>query len=453
MFIPDYIELVLNRLYEHGFEAYTVGGCVRDNIMGKIPHDYDVTTSALPEEVRRVFSDMRVIDTGIMHGTVTVLVDNKPVEITTFRLDGEYIDGRHPESVEFTRNLADDLSRRDFTMNGIAYSPKTGIVDHFGGCNDIKKGIIRCIGDPDQRFNEDALRIMRALRFSSALGFDMDEKTAASIHRNAKLLKKVSVERIYSELKQLLIGNNVTDVLLNFSDVLCVIIPEIKPCIGYEQGSKYHCYTLYKHIAYTVGNAEQITELRLAMLLHDIGKPLTQSVDDYGESHYYQHAKLSADMANDVLLRLKSDNATREKVYNIIKYHDCKLSKSRKFIRRFISKHDIDLFTLIAKAHIADDMGKKDFCKERIPEFSEIIALAEEISQESGLSISALAVNGGDLSSLVKPSPAMGQLLQHLLDCVIDETVPNEYNALMAEAKSYLDKSANSLDEQSKKAE
>ena len=438
MNIPSYISAVLDRLAERGFEAYTVGGCVRDSIMGKQPHDYDVTTSALPEEVRSVFSDLRVIDTGIKHGTVTVLSEGEPVEITTFRVDGEYLDGRHPESVEFTRSLSEDLSRRDFTMNGIAYSPQSGFVDLFGGTEDIKNGIIRCIGDPEQRFNEDALRIMRALRFSSVLGFDIEDGTARSIHKNAELLKMVSAERIFSELKQLLNGANVAKVLLDFSDVLCVIIPELSPCVGYEQCSKFHRYTVYEHSARAVAAAEPITELRLAMLLHDIGKPSCRSTDENGEGHYYQHAQKSAEMSQEIFARLKSDNATRALVCEIIKHHDAPLSSSRRSIRRQLSKHGHDLFVLIVKAHIADDMAKMEFCRERIPQWQEITSLAEELSQDSGLTIASLAVNGADLAALVKPSPVTGQILRHLLDCVIDETLPNEHGALMREAEEYL---------------
>ncbi len=446
MNIPEYINFVLDRLEASGYDAYVVGGCVRDSIMGNMPHDYDITTSALPEEVQVVFADMRVIDTGLKHGTVTVLSCGEPVEITTFRIDGEYNDGRHPESVTFSRELCDDISRRDFTMNGIAYSARSGYCDYFNGTEDIKSKLIRCIGDPDKRFNEDALRILRALRFSSVLDFNIEDKTKAAIHRNAHLLEHVSSERIFSELKQLLCGKNVTNVLLEFPDILCTIIPELKSCVGYEQGSKYHCYDVYEHTAVAVGAAEPVTELRLAMLLHDIGKPYTRTVGDDGESHYYMHSIKSAEMSNDIFRRLKSDNSTRDIVFKIIKHHDIPLTSSRRSIRRQLAKHGTELFKLIVKAHIADDMGKQPFCRERIPEFNNIVTLAEELAAEGELSLNTLAVNGSDLTSLTKPSPAIGRALNHLLAKVVDEEIPNEHEALMAEAERYLKKISRKTD-------
>ncbi len=438
MFIPDNIRLILDMLNDAGFDAYVVGGCVRDALMGKQPHDFDITTSALPDEVKKVFSGFRVIETGLRHGTVTVLSSGDAVEITTFRVDGEYNDGRHPDSVEYSRCLEDDLMRRDFTVNAIAYNPVCGFVDVYGGENDINEQMLRCVGEPDKRFGEDALRIMRALRFSSVLGFDIHPETASSIHRNRHLLKKVSAERIFIELKQLLMGSNAVKVLLEFSDVICSIIPEFEACVGYEQHSKYHCYTLYEHIVRTVAAAEPVVELKLAMLFHDIGKPYTRSVGNDGEWHYYGHAKKSADMAEQILRRFKSDNKTCSMVYEIIKYHDMQLEDSRRFLRRRLSKHGSELFELIVKAHIADDMGKCDFCSERIPEYYRLLNVMQRISQEGGLSASDLAVKGSDISELIPPSPLMGEVLRHLFMCVVDETVPNERGALMGEAERYI---------------
>ena len=440
MNIPKCIEKVLARLEQAGYEAFIVGGCVRDSLMGLTPHDYDVTTSALPEETLHVFSDMQVIPTGLKHGTVTVLCEGEPVEITTYRVDGEYTDGRHPDKVSFTRSLREDLSRRDFTINGIAYSPVRGLVDEFGGAEDIRRGIIRCIGEPDERFGEDALRIMRALRFSSVLGFEIDEATADSINKNRGALEQVSVERIFSELHKLLCGQQAARVLREYQQVICQIIPELKPCYMYEQHSRFHTLTLYEHIVTAVENIPPEAELRLAMLFHDIGKPLTQSEDEKGAWHYYGHAEKSAELAEQIMKRLKTSTALRERVCDIVRYHGLEANNKDKFIRRQLAKHGIELFRGIMLAHIADDSAKAEFAKERIPLWREIIRRAEEISeQQPCLSISQLAINGADLKALIPPSPKLGEALQYLLDGVIDGRFPNERDTLFVQARKYLE--------------
>lgn len=439
MNIPDNIARILSRLEAAGYEAYIVGGCVRDSLMEKAPHDFDITTSALPEETISVFEDMQVIPTGIKHGTVTVLADGEPVEITTYRVDGDYADGRHPDSVSFTRSLEEDLSRRDFTMNGIAYSPSKGIVDIFGGENDIKRGIVRCIGDPDKRFGEDALRILRALRFSAVLGFDIHPDTAASIESNKASLSLVSAERIFSELQKLICGKNAADVLLKYHSVICQIIPELLPCYNYEQHSRFHSLTLYEHLVKAMVSTPPDEGLRLAMLLHDIGKPLTQSEDDNGEWHFYGHAEKSAQLAEQVLDRLKSSNALKVRVIEIIRYHDMVAENRAKFIRRRLSKHGPEMFRDIMLAHIADDSAKAEFTKDRIPLWKEIIRSAEEIyAQRPCLSTNQLAINGRDLSHLITPSPKMGEVMKYLLGEVLDGNIPNEREALLKQAESYL---------------
>jgi tRNA nucleotidyltransferase (CCA-adding enzyme) len=433
--LPIYIQKILSALENSGFEAYVVGGCVRDSLMGIEPHDCDITTSALPEQTERVFGGCKVIETGIKHGTVTVLCEGNPVEITTFRTDGQYLDGRHPESVSFTRSLSEDLSRRDFTVNGIAFSPKSGYCDLFGGREDIRRGIIRCIGDPDKRFNEDALRIMRALRFAAVLGFEIEERTSEAVRENRHLLEKVSAERIFEELKKLLCGKNAERVLTEFPEVFAEIIPELAPEIGYEQGSKYHDSTLWVHSARAVGAAESSEALRLAMLLHDIGKPACKSADENGECHYYGHAAVSAEMSDGILRRLKCSNALRERVCGIIRYHDMPIELSDKFIRRQLSRRG-DLFGDILLAHIADDSAKKPECAERIPMYRQAIEAAARISAEKPcLTAKSLAVDGNDLRAIVEPSPKMGAILKQLLDEVIDGSLPNEKPALIERAR------------------
>lgn len=437
--IPDYVQAILGRLEAAHHEAYIVGGCVRDSIMGMTPHDYDVTTSALPNETEQIFSNHRVIETGLKHGTVTVLSDGNPIEITTFRVDGQYKDGRHPQDVTFTTNIRDDLSRRDFTMNGIAYSPVHGKIDPFGGEEDISRGLIRCIGDPDRRFGEDALRILRGLRFASVLGFEIEEETARSIRKNYPLLKNVSAERIFCELKRLLCGENVLNILLEFPVIFSALIPQLAPTVGYDQGSRYHDSDLYTHTARAVAAAPCDHAMRLAMLLHDIGKPSCRSTDENGECHYYGHAEKSAQIADEVLRGLKCDNATRERVCEIVRYHDIPIELSEKYMRRQLAKHGerlVDIF----RAHIADDSAKQPFCLERIPKWQQAITLAEKIAAETPcVSLKQLAVRGSDLREIVPPSPEMGAVLEKLLSEVIDGRLPNERAELMKRAREIVD--------------
>lgn len=447
MELPFQIIEVLERLENAGFAAFVVGGCVRDFLMGMTPHDFDITTSALPKETEGVFADCRVIETGIKHGTVTVLYKGMSTEITTFRTDGNYSDGRHPDSVSFSRNIEDDLSRRDFTMNGIAYSPKRGFVDPFGGQADIKSGIIRSIGDPDKRFSEDELRVLRALRFSAVLGFSIEEKTCQAVHQRKNKLRKVSSERIFAELSRLLCGKDVKRVLLDFSEIFSEIIPPLGAEIGYEQGSKYHNSTLYEHTARVVEAAPDTVEMRFAMLFHDLGKPSCRSVGEDGECHYYGHGEVSAKMADEIMRALKCGNSLREQVVEIVKYHDIPVETSRKYIRRQLAKHGLEMFTAIMNAHIADDSAKYDFCRERIPKVREAIVAAEQISAESScLSMKSLVISGNDLREIVPPSPLMGKILEKLLEETVDEKIPNEKSALLkraAELKEILSRQDN----------
>lgn len=439
MELPFQICEILARLETAGYSAFVVGGCVRDYLMGLIPHDFDITTSASPRETERVFADCRVIETGIKHGTVTVLYKGFSTEITTFRVDGEYSDGRHPDSVSFSSDIKDDLARRDFTMNGIAFSPKHGFVDPFEGERDIRAGVIRAIGDPDKRFSEDALRVVRALRFSATLGFAIEEQTAAAMAAHKNDLKKVSAERIFAELKRLVCGKDVKRVLLEFPEIFSVFLPPLAETIGYEQGSKYHDSTLCEHIARAVEAAPPRVEMRLAMLFHDIGKPRCKTVKD-GECHYYGHAQISAEMAEELLRALKCDNALRERVVHIVKYHDIPVDTGRRYIRRQLAKHGAELFADIMTAHIADDTAKAPHCLERIPKIREAMATAEQITREAPpLTIKKLAISGRDLKGIVEPSPLMGEILAKLLEEVVDETLPNEREALLERAKALLE--------------
>jgi len=436
MELPFQIAEILERLEAAGFSAFVVGGCVRDSLMGSTPHDYDVTTSALPKEVERVFGNSRVIETGIKHGTVTLLYKGQSIEITTFRIDGKYDDGRHPDYVTFSRNIEDDLSRRDFTMNGIAFNPKIGLVDPFGGEADIRARVIRCVGSPDLRFSEDALRILRAVRFSSTLGFEVESETARAMVSRRSDLHKISAERVFSELKRAVCGRDIERVMMSFPRIFSEILPPLFEQLGYEQGSKYHDSVLYEHTARAVAAAPDGPALRLAMLFHDMGKPLCRSVGEDGECHYYGHAERSAEIADGLLRMLKCDNVLRKRVCNIVKYHDIPVDTSRRYIRRQLSKHGLEGFRDIMNAHIADDHAKAEFVCGRIDKARQAIEIAEEITEaQPCLTLKDLAISGSDLKGIVPPSPLMGKVLTALLNEVIEEKTANEKNALLERAR------------------
>ncbi|MDE7399700.1 MAG: tRNA nucleotidyltransferase [Oscillospiraceae bacterium] len=435
MELPFQICEILERLESAGYSAYVVGGCVRDWEMGITPHDFDITTAALPREVERVFADCRVIETGIEHGTVTVLYKGIGVEITTFRVDGEYADSRHPSSVSFSARIEDDLARRDFTMNAIAFSPRRGTVDPFGGREDIGRGVIRCVGEPRQRFSEDALRILRALRFASVCGFAVDGTTSEAARNLRVNLHRVSAERIFSELKRLLCGESVKQVMLSFPEIFAEIIPPIGLQIRYDQNSRFHDSTLYEHTARAVESAPPNPVMRLAMLFHDTGKPFCRSTDEDGESHYYGHAERSAQIAEEQLRILKCDNETRLRVVEIVRFHDLPLQDGERFINRQLAKHGAVLSDIIS-AHIADDSAKIPEARERIPRWQEILALTEEIAaQHPCLTTRDLAIGGRDLMELMPPSPRMGEILRSLLAEVIDGILPNEREPLLIRAR------------------
>lgn len=451
MVLPENISRALDMLESAGHEAWVVGGCVRDSLMGIIPHDYDITTSALPAETEQVFAGYRLIETGLKHGTVTVLADGSSIEITTYRVDGEYRDSRRPERVTFTRNIRDDVSRRDFTMNGIAYNPKQGYFDEFGGAEDIKAGVIRCIGKPEKRFREDALRIMRGLRFSASLGFEIEENTARAMHDTRELLNKISAERVFSELCGLLTGRNshrnIFRVLTEFRDIAAVIIPEFRECTGFVQHSRFHCFDVYEHCVMSAQKAAEISAdsecrlpLTLAMLLHDIGKPQRFTLGEDGEGHFYGHAAVSADIAEDILRRLKCSNALRERVCAIVRYHDVPLSDTDKSVRRLLRKYGLETVRYICLAHICDDSAKTPECAGRCGEWCAVLSRAEALAPSCCLTLKDLAVDGKALSGLMEPSPEMGKALKFLLDEVINGNFPNEREFLLKEAAKYIAK-------------
>lgn len=438
MFLPDEVKKAISMLEASGFEAYAVGGCVRDCILGKIPTDYDVATSAKPFEMKEVFKNEHVIETGIKHGTLTVLINEYPIEITSFRVDSEYLDNRHPSKVEFTESLEKDLARRDFTANALAYSEKTGIIDIFGGISDLEHGIIRCVGEADKRFGEDALRIMRALRFASCLGFEIDEETALSIHRNRELLKNVSAERLSSEFSKLLCGKNAPKILSEFCDVIFVLIPELSVLKGFEQHHFRHDKDAFSHSLAVLESTPQKLVLRLAALFHDIAKPLCFTLDDSGTGHFFGHAQLGAKIAGDILSRLRYDNETKNYVTELIRRHEDRFEPNAKAIKRILGKIGFDAYCDLLLLMQADDSGKKPEYRNSDEFFEEFRSIAEEIvAKNECFSLKNLALGGGDLISAgIKPGPEMGKILDILLEKVIEGEIPNEKKALLEFAKT-----------------
>ncbi len=432
MYLPDYIKKILDKLSAKGYEAYVVGGCVRDYLLGQCPKDYDVTTSALPEQIIECFSDYRLLTNGLKHGTVTVITDNIPVEITTYRIDGDYKDHRHPEKVEFTASLREDLSRRDFTINAMAYSEKKGVVDYFGGKEDLEKKIIRAVGNPYQRFDEDALRILRALRFASRFGFEINRATADAAHRLRYLLQRISVERIQTELFGILLGE-CYDVLYNFPDIICEIIPELRSSIGFIQYSKYHNRTVYRHTIAATAGSEPDLIYRLTMLLHDVGKPESFYMDDDGVGHFKGHAIVSRRIAEKVLKRLKFSNKITEEVLFLIENHSIKMNDTEKYIKKALVRYGAERFLKLINIHIFDNLGKAEMCLWENGFFRSIAQHTKEyLEKQPALSLKDLRVNGNDVTALGFAGEEIGKALHFLMDAVIDEHCDNEKEKLIA---------------------
>lgn len=435
---PYYANLALNLLKSAGFEAYVVGGCVRDSLLGEIPNDWDITTSALPEDTLKVFKDYRVIETGIKHGTVAVLIDDNLLEITTYRVDGEYKDNRHPENVTFTRNLALDLARRDFTINALACDADGRLIDEFGGVADLEAKRICCVGEPDERFAEDALRIMRALRFSATLDFDIEARTAKSIRRNKDLLKNIAAERITEELLKLLCGKGprVTDILIEYRDVFAVIIPELEPCFDFDHQNIHHVYDIYNHIAYSVGASKPLPDVRLALLLHDIGKPHVFTVDENGTGHTYKHAEVSYELSKTVLSRLRLPTDFYETVLTLVRYHDYPVQPEKRYIKRRLNKFGPEILEKLMLVKVGDNAAHNMETGDFYPEIVEVQKLMAEVLAEGDcFSLKGLDITGNDIISLGYTGPKVGEILNELLMEVIEETIPNEHSKLIERAK------------------
>lgn len=438
MDMPKNVDIAINLLQSAGFEAYAVGGCVRDSLLGKTPNDWDITTSAKPEDMKSVFADFHCIDTGIKHGTVTVVIDGEPLEITTFRLDGEYEDNRHPKSVTFTSNLGADLGRRDFTVNAMAYSKMTGMVDLFGGQNDLKNKIIRCVGDPDRRFNEDALRILRALRFASALDFEIEEKTAQSLLKNRALLGNISEERIAKELLKLVCGKGAKRILTDFAPVLFEILPELQPMYKNSHDNPHHCYDIYEHTLIAVESIDPEPTLRFAMLLHDCGKPAVKKFDENGVAHFYGHQRISAEISAQILARLKVSNKFRDEILFLVSNHDrWELYENTEKMPRYLSKFGLDGVLNLLKVMRADVLAQSPEYRYRLDQIADAEEIAKNLAaQKPCLSLSELQINGRTLMDIGIPQGRkLGAVLAQLLDEVIDGVTKNTQEALTTRAR------------------
>lgn len=438
--IPLNIKRALSQLHQAGFEAYVVGGCVRDTFLGKTPHDWDIATSATPHEIRGVFGGYRQIDTGLKHGTVMVVMDGGLVEITTFRVDGEYSDGRRPDNVAFTSSITEDLARRDFTINACAITD-TLLIDPFGGREDAKNQLIRCVGDPVKRFTEDALRILRGIRFAAVLDFKVEERTKTAMLACRHLLKNVSQERITAEFCKTLQGMNVKNTLLEFKDILLFILPEVKDMMGFDQHNRYHVYDVYEHSLNAVESIESDLILRTAMFFHDIAKPACFTLDENAAGHFYGHPEMSADMAGKILQRMKFSTAHSHAVIELIKYHDHPLELNSKSVKKLLNKLGEVQFRRLLKVKRADILAQNPvFAKERLKKLDILEGILDEIlATNACLSLRDLAVNGDDLILLGIPEgKQIGDVLNRLLEMVLNEEAENSKDALLEEASAMI---------------
>lgn len=438
MQLSSEVKFVLNRLNEAGYEAYLVGGSVRDFLLNKHNKDIDITTNAIPEEVKRIFVDFPVIDTGIKHGTVTILYNNLPIEITTYRIDGEYQDSRHPKEVKFTSSLKEDLSRRDFTINAMAYNNE--LIDYYGGRDDLKNKMLRAVGNPNKRFEEDALRILRGLRFASNLGFSIEEKTILAMRENKLLLKNISSERIQNELNAILLGDYVKDVMLDYYDIFEVILPEITPCVCFDQHNSHHIYDVYAHIIVAVSSAVKDKVVRLALLFHDLGKPESFSLDENKNGHFYRHAEKSEIIARNILNRLKYDNESKRQILTLIRYHDAILQDDVKQVKRWLNRLGEDMFRKLIEVQIGDNFAQHPKHRDRQVTLNNIKKLIDQIIAENNcFSLRQLAVNGYDMIELGYEKFQIKSALQYLLNAVINNEVENERDKLI-KYLNYFDK-------------
>lgn len=445
--IPSGANEIIHKLQDRGYETYLVGGAVRDSVLKRPIHDYDITTSATPNEMLEIFKDKRIIETGLQHGTITIVIDGEPYEVTTYRIDGNYSDNRRPDKVTFTKSLEEDLKRRDFTINAMAYNDEIGLVDPFNGIADIKQRRIKCVGNPEDRFSEDALRIMRAVRFSSQLGFKLEPKTDYAVHKMCENLKNVSIERINDEFCKIAVSNNFCSQMVLYKDVFSLFIPEIKDMFDFPQNNPYHAYDVWRHTirAVEVYQCDCESDLNpcdlitsLTVFFHDIGKPHCYQDGEDGVRHFKGHGRVSADMTDEIMKRLRFDNDTREKVVQLVYYHDATFEVGEKYVKRWLNKIGEEQFRRLLSVRRADIKAQARIEQEsRLQKIDNIEYILEEVLQKDEcFSLKDLAVNGKDLIEIgYKPGKKMGETLNRLLQIVIDGISPNKKEELLIRAE------------------
>lgn len=441
--LPEDVELILDKLDFHGFKAYVVGGCIRDSLLGISPKDWDICTNAKPGQILKAFAGFKTIETGIKHGTVTVVINDANYEITTFRVDGDYSDNRHPDTVEFVDNIVDDLSRRDFTINAMAYNHKEGLIDPFEGKICLKEKIIMCVGNADTRFQEDALRMLRAIRFASQLGFSIWHETKDAISNNAELINNISKERISSELIKILSSSFPAFYLNQLRELFLMkyIIPDLDACFPVKQNNPWHIYNVGTHILTTLIEPPKDVNIRLALMLHDIGKPWVKTTDENGIDHFYEHEIKSAELAEEWLREYKFDNDTINEVVTLIRWHDYFIDPSKKGIKKLMGIIGKDLSLKLLDIRFQDVSAQNEkYHAEKEQKIDSIRKIIEEIVlNNEAFSVKDLVVNGDDLIALgYKQGRELGEMLHELLDHVIEVPEHNEREILLEMARSKL---------------
>lgn len=440
--VPAPVQFIIQELEKYGHEAYMVGGCVRDSILGRVPHDYDICTSATPKEIIATFPNQEIIPTGLQHGTVTVLVNREPYEVTTYRIDGKYSDNRRPDSVEFTNSLAEDLRRRDFTINAMAYNSTCGLIDPFGGVKDIENSAIRCVGLAHDRFNEDALRILRAIRFAAQLNFGIVEETDEEIHKNIKLLENISIERVTSEFSKIVSSDSFAIKLMLYNDVFSLFIPEMRDMVGFKQYNPYHSYDVFEHTVHALENCDsEDLIVRLAVFFHDFGKPHSYQDGEDSIRHFKGHGRVSADLTDSIMRRMRFDNETRNCVVELVYYHDASFAKGKKYVKRWLNKIGEIQFRRLLAVRKADIMGQNNkYEQDRLSDLLLIESLIDDvISDQDCFTVKDLSVGGKDLISIgYRPGCQIGETLKQLLELVINEEVENKKDELLELAKRWL---------------
>ncbi|WP_281693241.1 CCA tRNA nucleotidyltransferase [Agathobaculum desmolans] len=432
MRLPEHAARAVAALEAAGYQTWAVGGCVRDSLRGAAPHDWDLCTAARPDQMQAVFAGGRVLETGLRHGTLTLLTEGGPIEITTFRTDGGYSDGRHPDGVRFVGSVEDDLARRDFTIGAMAWHPQRGLCDPYGGLDDLQEGILRAVGDPDARFAEDALRILRGIRFVSRLGFAVERETAAAMRRQAARLNGIAAERVRGELTGLLCGRFVHRALRMFADLIGVVLPELTPMFGCAQRNPHHLYDVWEHSIRAAAQVPADPVLRWAALLHDCGKPACKTVDEQGIGHFYGHPAVSRTIAEQIARRLRFSGADQDRLLLLVEQHDRPLGENDKLVRRRLSQIGEARFRDLLVLKKGDAVGQGTHPEDVAALLETERRLRAVLQSDTCFSLRHLAVKGNDLTALGLSGPAVGEMLHFLLDAVLDEQAENTREALLA---------------------